>query len=81
MKGRKTVAQKPAVPEQVKGTFVLDKNLKQHLAFVSLATGRDQSEFVNIGLRYVLKNLGCGDLNAPPIMPNLNVRFLEANSK
>ncbi len=69
---------KPKNSEQVKGTFVLDKNLKQHLAVASLASGWEQSQIVDVGLRYILKELGCGDLDSPPILPNLNLQILEA---
>ena len=71
----------PKKSENVKGTFVLNKNLKQHLAVASLATGREQSEIVDVGLRYILKQLGCGDLNSPPSLPNLNSDILETAPK
>jgi hypothetical protein len=57
--------------ETVKGTFVLDKNLKLHLDVAALVTGQEKSKIVNDALKVMLKNMGC-DLSKPPMLPKIN---------
>ena len=55
-------------PKLIKSTYLLDENMKQHVAVIALVKGVGQADIVRDAITRYLKSMNC-DISKPPKLP------------